>query len=111
MKISNNNPGGIRPASPNDATAKAKPAGAEFSVSDKSSTSALNGISSRYKASDLQDAGKTDAAIRDSLRAILSEQPIASGMAPGHLEKLLDFMQSDPTIRAKITSYLQKTLS
>jgi hypothetical protein len=111
MKISDSSANPLRPT---PAAEKTKPAsaGAEFRVSsEKASAAALSGISARYSSADLQKADRADAAIRESLQVILGEDAVASRLPEEHREKLLDFLQADPLVRAKVTSYLQSILS
>ncbi len=98
MKISNNNPGAIRPSSPGDPPGKGAAAtGAGFSVApERASAGALSGVASRYTAADLQDAGKADAAVRDSLRALVSEQPVAGGLGARASGKTIGFHAGRP---------------
>jgi hypothetical protein len=111
MKISNTPPGPNRPG-PTDGPERTSSKGAEFRVPpETSSAGAFSGIRSRYASADLRDATKAEAAIRESLEAILREQPVASRLPEEHRQKLLDFMQADPSVRSKITSYLEKILS
>jgi hypothetical protein len=111
MKISNTPPGPNRPGSTPGAE-KPSQKGVGFRVSpEKVSSSPLSQITARYKSEDLKNTAKTETLIRESLQAIVREQPVASRLPEEHLDKLVDFLQADPSVRSRITSYLEKILS
>lgn len=111
MKITNQRPGS--PLGPDGGEAK-KPSAAAKSFAlnaEKASAKVLGGIQSRYKAADLDDPAKGDAAVRESLDALISSQPVGGGLMEEQRAKLVDFLQADPVVRGKIDALLRKALA
>lgn len=111
MKITNQPPGSpIRPESGESKKPSAADKGFALNA-EKASASVLEGIRSRYKAADLDDPAKGEAAVRESLRALVSSQAVGGRLGAEQQAKLVDFLQSDPIVRGKIDALLRKALA
>jgi hypothetical protein len=102
------NSGFVQPAKVDGHTTKAGPSFA----SSLEQTGGPAGVFSSFSRSDLSDPAKTNAVVDRCLGELVDTalQQLHGGGQAVDKSFLVEFMASDPTIRGKLLSYLQKVL-
>ena len=93
--------------------AKTGPAG-EFKTTQTripaSAATGLPGVAGQFKKADLRDAGKVDQILRSAIQEMTAGDFSAAKLSAADQKYLVDWMQTDPTVRSRLLNYLERVL-